>query len=77
VSSASTSPRFHASRAYIDDRQLVEITALLPLANLERFNATFGIGLPGFCDLMVCVLRPEPAPSLARVTGPAAQQDGH
>jgi hypothetical protein len=42
----------------------VEITALLPLANLERFNAAFGIGLAGFSDLMVCVLRPEPAPSL-------------
>ena len=42
--------------------QLVEITALLTLVNLDRFNAAFGIGSAGFSDGMVCVPpdRPEP-----------------
>ena len=31
-------------RSYFDARQLVEITALLTLVNLDRFNAAFGIG---------------------------------
>ncbi len=35
--------------------QLVEITALLVVVNLDRFNAAFGIGAAGFSDGMVCV----------------------
>jgi hypothetical protein len=56
----------------------VEITALLTLVNLDRFNAAFGIGPAGFSDGMVCILpdRPDPATSLARITGPAAKPDG-
>jgi hypothetical protein len=51
-------------RSYFDERQLVEITALLALVNIDRFNAAFGIGSAGFSDGMVCVppdRRPTPA----------------
>jgi AhpD family alkylhydroperoxidase len=62
-----TDELFTRVRSYFDDRQLVEITALLTLVNLDRFNAAFGIGSAGFSDGMVCVLpdRPHPAPSPA------------
>jgi alkylhydroperoxidase family enzyme len=35
--------------------QIVELTALLTLVNLDRFNAAFGIGSAGFSEGMVCV----------------------
>jgi alkylhydroperoxidase family enzyme len=44
------------------DEQLVELTALLTLVNLDRFNAAFGIGAAGFSDGMVCVVPDRPAP---------------
>jgi alkylhydroperoxidase family enzyme len=61
-----TDELFTRARSYFDDRQLVEITALLTLVNLYRFNAAFGIGAAGFSEGMVCVPpdRPHPAPSL-------------
>ena len=67
-----TDELFTRVRSYFDERQLVEITALLTLVNLDRFNAAFGIGSAGFSDGMVCVPpdRPEPAASRARVAGP-------
>jgi len=43
--------------------QLVEITALLSVVNLDRFNAAFGIGSAGFSDGMVCVLPDHPTPA--------------
>jgi AhpD family alkylhydroperoxidase len=60
-----TDELFARVRAHFDDRQLVEITALLTLVNLDRFNAAFGIGSAGFSDGLVCVPpdRPEPAVS--------------
>ena len=60
-----TDELFARMRAHFDDRQLVEITALLTLVNLDRFNAAFGIGSAGFSDGLVCVPpdRPEPAVS--------------
>ena len=68
-----TDELFARVRSYFDERQLVEITALLTLVNLDRFNAAFGIGSAGFSDGMVCVPpdRPgltstQPAPSAAR-----------
>jgi hypothetical protein len=48
-------------RSYFDDRQLVEITALLTLVNVDRFNAAFGIGSAGFSEGMVCVPPDRPA----------------
>jgi alkylhydroperoxidase family enzyme len=50
-----TDELFARARSYFDDRQLVEITALLTLVNLDRFNAAFGIGSAGFSEGMVCV----------------------
>jgi alkylhydroperoxidase family enzyme len=35
--------------------QIVELTALLTLVNLDRFNAAFGIGSAGFSEGMVCI----------------------
>jgi alkylhydroperoxidase family enzyme len=46
---------FARMRSYFDERQLVEVTALLALVNLDRFNAAFGIGSAGFSDGLVCV----------------------
>jgi len=47
----------------------VEITALLTLVNLDRFNAAFGIGAAGFSDGMVCV-PPDRPRSPAAPAGP-------
>jgi alkylhydroperoxidase family enzyme len=62
-----TDELFARVRSYFDERQLVEITALLALTNLDRFNAAFGIGSAGFSDGMVCVLpdRPDPVSRVA------------
>jgi len=56
-----TDELFARVRSYFDERQLVELTALLTLVNLDRFNAAFGIGSAGFSDGMVCVLPDRPA----------------
>ena len=46
---------FIRMKEHFTDEQLVEITALLTLVNLDRFNAAFGIGSAGFSEGMVCV----------------------
>jgi AhpD family alkylhydroperoxidase len=46
---------------HFSDAQLVEITALLTVVNLDRFNAAFGIGSAGFSEGMVCVPPDRPA----------------
>jgi hypothetical protein len=46
---------------FFSDRQLVELTALLMLVNLDRFNAAFGIGAAGFSEGMVCLTPDRPA----------------
>src|SRR5215831_1355945 len=56
-----TDELFARMRSYFDDRQLVEITALLTVVNLDRLNAAFGIGSAGFSEGMVCVLPDRPA----------------
>jgi alkylhydroperoxidase family enzyme len=65
-----TNELFARMKEHFTDEQLVEITALLTVVNLDRFNAAFGIGSAGFSEGMVCVPpdRPtnEPAP-LARI----------
>jgi AhpD family alkylhydroperoxidase len=55
---------------HFSDQQLVEITALLTLVNLDRFNAAFGIGSAGFSEGMVCVPPDRPAtnPTLTNIT---------
>jgi alkylhydroperoxidase family enzyme len=61
-----TDELFARVKEHFSDEQLVEITALLTLVNLNRLNAAFGVGSAGFSEGMVC-LRPdrptnEPAP---------------
>ena len=65
-----TDELFARLKEHFSDTQVVEITALLTLVNVNRFNAAFGIGSAGFSDGMVCVLpdRPQPAPSVAALT---------
>jgi alkylhydroperoxidase family enzyme len=56
-----TDELFAQLKDHFTDEQLVEITALLTLVNLDRFNAAFGIGSAGFSEGMVCVLPDRPA----------------
>jgi alkylhydroperoxidase family enzyme len=50
-----TDELFARMKQHFTNEQLVEITALLTVVNLDRFNAAFGIGSAGFSDGMVCV----------------------
>ena len=56
-------------KEHFSDKQLVELTALLTLVNLDRFNAAFAIGSAGFSEGLVCVPpdRPAASPALARI----------
>jgi AhpD family alkylhydroperoxidase len=56
-----TDELFARTREHFTEEQLVEITALLTVVNLDRFNAAFGIGSAGFSDGMVCVVPDRPA----------------
>ena len=64
-----TDELFGQLRQHFSDEQLVEITALLTLVNLDRFNAAFGISSAGFSEGMVCLApeRPAAGPALARI----------
>jgi alkylhydroperoxidase family enzyme len=50
-----TDDLFAQMKEHFTDEQLVEVTALLTVVNLDRFNAAFGIGSAGFSEGMVCV----------------------
>ena len=56
-----TDELFARIKEHFTDKQLVEITALLTVVNLDRFNAAFGIGSAGFSEGMVCVPPDRPA----------------
>jgi AhpD family alkylhydroperoxidase len=60
-----TDSLFDRLRQHFSDKQLVEITALLALVNLDRFNAAFAINSAGFSDGMVCVPPDRPALEIA------------
>jgi alkylhydroperoxidase family enzyme len=64
-----TDELFARMKEHFSDEQLVEITALLTVVNLDRLNAAFGIGSAGFSQGMVCVTpdRPTNQPPLARI----------
>ena len=64
-----TDELFTRMKEHFSDKQLVEITALLTLVNVDRFNAAFAIGSAGFSEGMVCVApdRPAATPALARI----------
>lgn len=55
-----TDELFARVKEHFTNEQLVEITALLTVVNLDRFNAAFGIGSAGFSEGMVCVLPDRP-----------------
>lgn len=63
-----TDELFDRMREQFSDEQIVEITAVLTLVNVDRFNAAFGIGSAGFSEGMVCVPpdRPASSPALTR-----------
>jgi AhpD family alkylhydroperoxidase len=50
-----TDELFASMKEHFSEEQLVEITALLTVVNLDRFNAAFRIGSAGFSEGMVCV----------------------
>jgi AhpD family alkylhydroperoxidase len=56
---------FERMRQYFSETQMVELTALLTLVNLDRFNAAFGIGAAGFSEGMVCVPPDRPFTAVA------------
>jgi AhpD family alkylhydroperoxidase len=64
-----TDELFARMKEHFSDKQLVEITALLTLVNVDRFNAAFAIGSAGFSEGMICVPPDSPAanPTLARI----------
>jgi alkylhydroperoxidase family enzyme len=66
-----TDELFARVSAHFSDKQLVELTALLTLVNLDRFNAAFGIGSAGFSEGMVCVPPDRPATDRAPLAGVA------
>jgi AhpD family alkylhydroperoxidase len=56
-----TDELFARMQRHFTDEQMVELTALLTVVNLDRFNAAFGIGSAGFSEGMVCVAPDRPA----------------
>ena len=46
---------FARMKEHFSDKQIVELTALLTVVNLNRLNAAFGVGSAGFSEGMVCV----------------------
>ena len=56
-----TDDLFARMKVHFTDEQLVELTALLTVVNLDRFNAAFGVGSAGFSEGMVCVAPDRPA----------------
>jgi AhpD family alkylhydroperoxidase len=57
---AVTDELFARMTDHFSDEQIVEMTALLAVVNLDRFNAAFGIGSAGFSEGMVCLLPDRP-----------------
>jgi hypothetical protein len=63
-----TDELFTQMTEHFSGEQLVEITALLTVVNIDRFNAAFAIGSAGFSEGMVCVPPDRAAnPALARI----------
>ena len=60
-----TDELFARMQQHFSDKQIVEITSLLTLVNVDRFNAAFGIGSAGFSDGMVCLVPDRPQVSSA------------
>jgi AhpD family alkylhydroperoxidase len=71
-----TDDLFACLKEHFSDEQLVEITALLTLVNLDRFNAAFGIGSAGFSEGLVCVPPDRPRRPAAEPVSGSAGGDG-
>jgi alkylhydroperoxidase family enzyme len=67
-----TDDLFARLKEHFTDEQLVEMTALLTVVNLDRFNAAFGIGSAGFSDGMVCLVPDRPAAEAPAATSGSA-----
>jgi hypothetical protein len=63
---AVTDELFAKLQEHFTTEQIVELTALLALVNLDRFNAAFAVGSAGFSEGMVCV--PPEKPAAAHLT---------
>jgi alkylhydroperoxidase family enzyme len=61
-----TDELFAKLQEHFSTEQIVELTALLTLVNLDRFNAAFDVGSAGFSEGMVCV--PAERPAAAQLT---------
>jgi alkylhydroperoxidase family enzyme len=78
-----TDELFARMKEHFSDEQIVEITALLTVVNLDRFNAAFGVGSSGFSEGMVCVppdrpaVAPEPHPAVTPGPLPAVTPERH
>lgn len=55
-----TDELFARMMEHFNEKQVVEITALMTVVNIDRFNAAFGVGSAGFSDGMVCVVPDRP-----------------
>jgi AhpD family alkylhydroperoxidase len=62
---------FARMKQHFTDQQLVELTALLTVVNLDRFNAAFGIGSAGFSEGMVCLTPDRPVTERPATERPA------
>ncbi len=58
-----TDELFAKLQEHFTTEQIVELTAMLTLVNLDRFNAAFGIASAGFSEGMVCVRAEKPEPT--------------
>ncbi|HUB04315.1 MAG TPA: carboxymuconolactone decarboxylase family protein [Solirubrobacteraceae bacterium] len=61
---------FARMKEHFSDEQMVELTALLAVVNIDRFNAAFGVGASGFSEGKVCVPPDRP------ISFSGATQDG-
>jgi alkylhydroperoxidase family enzyme len=62
-----TDALFRRVQQHFSNEQLVEITALLTVVNLDRFNAAFGIGPAGYSEGMVCLVPDRPRNAAAEL----------
>ena len=62
---------FARLKAHFSNEQLVEITALLTVVDLDRFDAASGIGSAGFSAGMRAARSRGREPALANVTAPS------
>jgi AhpD family alkylhydroperoxidase len=60
-----TDELFERVKEHFDEKQIVELTAMLTLVNVDRFNAALGVGSAGFSDGMVCLVPDRPGQAAA------------